>query len=680
MQKWKTILSSNLFLGIFLLLGCFYLIYIVINNRYSFFNSNETKIVGTIVKIRERENNTELFLKIDSKRKLRVFIKKKNDLKIGDQIKIEGEFKEPIRNTIPNGFNYKHYLWYHQENIYFKSEKEEKIGESKNIFLKIKRNLIEKIENRKNRKYLKIFILGDTEELTVDEKNSLKVNGINHLFSISGMHISLIIGIITIFIRKRKSFLSWTIINIILFGYLTLIDFLPSACRAFVLWNFITLSKIQNLNFTKIKCFLWMLGTILFIKPFFIFEVGFQFSMTLCFFFCLIERKLSEKTKLKQMILISTLALFVSLPITLYYYYEINFLSILWNILIVPFITIFFFPLQLLSLIIPILSIPAYYLGEIFEVITQILEKIDFLIMTFHKPSILWIITYYLLLILMLKKKNKKRCVLMIVILIIYLYHYNLIVRKSYFLMIDVGQGDSMLIHSNNKTMLLDTGGTLNKSTIAEKKILPLLKSLGIRKINVLCLSHGDTDHLGEAIKIIENIKVDKIYFNANSINEKEIKIANVAKKKNIPLTQIKERDYFNIGNFSFFSLNHDLKLENPSSIVLLGKIDKFFFLLAGDSTVETEKYILSQYKIPRLLFLKVAHHGSKTSTSTNLLEMVRPKYSLISVGKNNLYHHPDFEVVERLEEYSENVYSTSIYGSIFIKFKKNVTFKYYAP
>jgi len=136
LQKWKTILSSNLFLGIFLLLGCFYLIYIVINNRYSFFNSNETKIVGTIVKIRERENNTELFLKIDSKRKLRVFIKKKNDLKIGDQIKIEGEFKEPIRNTIPNGFNYKHYLWYHQENIYFKSEKEEKIGESKNIFLK----------------------------------------------------------------------------------------------------------------------------------------------------------------------------------------------------------------------------------------------------------------------------------------------------------------------------------------------------------------------------------------------------------------------------------------------------------------------------------------------------------------------------------------------------------------
>lgn len=75
-----------------------------------------------------------------------------------------------------------------------------------------------------------------------------------------------------------------------------------------------------------------------------------------------------------------------------------------------------------------------------------------------------------------------------------------------------------------------------------------------------------------------------------------------------------------------------------------------------------------------------MAHHGSKTSTSTNLLEMVRPKYSLISVGKNNLYHHPDFEVVERLEEYSENVYSTSIYGSIFIKFKKNVTFKYYAP
>lgn len=534
MPKWKAILSSNLFLGIFLLLGCLFFIYSVINNKYSNFELNKTKVVGTIVKIREKENNTELLLKTDYKKKLRVFIKERNNLKIGDQIKIEGCFKEPTRNTIPNGFNYKYYLWYHQENTYFKSEREEKIGETKNIFLKVKRHLVEKIENRKNRKYLKIFILGNIDELNENEKDSLKSNGISHLFSISGMHISLLIGIITIFIR-RKSFSTWMIMNTILFGYLAFIDFLPSACRAFILWNFVTFSKIQNLNFTKLKCFLWMLGVILFVKPFFLFEIGFQFSIVLSFFFCISERELSKTSKFKQSILISILAFFTSLPITLYYYYEVNFLSILWNILIVPFTTIFFFPFQLLSLIIPPLSVPAYYLGEIFVHITQLLEKVDFLIIIFHKPSIIWIVIYYLFLILMIKKKYKKSYALMILILILYLYHYNLIVKKSYFLMIDVGQGDSMLIHSNNKTMLLDTGGTLNKSTIAEKKILPLLKSLGIRKINVLCLSHGDNDHVGEAIKIIENIKVDKIYFNANSINEKEIKIANVAKKKNIP-------------------------------------------------------------------------------------------------------------------------------------------------
>lgn len=492
MPKWKVILSSNLFLVFFLLLGSLFFIYTVTNNKSPTFFPNETKITGTILKIKETESNIELVLKIDSKRKLRVFVKKENNLKIGDQIKIEGNFEKPKRNTIPNGFNYKYYLWYHQEQVFFQAEKYEKIGETKNIFLRIKRNLIEEIESRKNRKYLKTFVLGNQEELNEEEKDSLKVNGINHLFSISGMHISLIISMIAIFLKTKKiTMTSFVFMNIILLGYLSLIDFLPSACRAFLLWDFVTFSKIENLNLSKIKCFLWMLGTILFLKPFFLFDIGFQFSITLSFFFCIIEGQLLEKSKLRQSISISVLAFFVSLPITLYYYYEVNFLSVLWNILIVPFVTIIFFPFQILSLIIPLLSVPAYYLGRMFECISLMLEKIDFLMMIFHKPSLIWIILYYIFLILMIKTRYKKKCICIIMILLTYLYHYNFIVRQNYFLMIDVGQGDSMLIHSNNKTMLLDTGGNFKKGAITEKKILPLLKSLGIRKIDILCLSHG---------------------------------------------------------------------------------------------------------------------------------------------------------------------------------------------
>lgn len=669
MQKLKIILSSNLFLGFFLLIGSLFFIYTITNNKAAVFKWNETSMTGTIIKIKEKENNRELVLKIDSRRKLRVLAKKENDLKIGDKIRVEGKFEEPARNTVPNGFNYKYYLWYHQEQVFFQSEKEEKIGLTNNAFLRIKRFLIDEIESRKNRKYLKSFVLGTTEELTEQEKDSLKSNGINHLFSISGMHISLIIGLISIFIKEKKnSMISFAILNIILFGYLSLIDFLPSACRAYLLWNFLTFSKIQNLKLSKIKCFLWMFGTILFLKPFFIFEVGFQFSIILSFFFCLTGEELQRKSKIKELALISTLAFFVSLPITLYYYYEVNFLSILWNILIVPFVTIIFFPFQILSLIIPLLSIPAYYLGRMFECISMMLEKIDFLIMIFHKPSWIWIIIYYIFLILIIKTRYKKECICIIMILLTYLYHYNFIIRQNYFLMIDVGQGDSMLIHSNNKTMLLDTGGNFKKGTITEKKILPLLKSLGIRKIDVLCLSHGDDDHMGEAINLVENFKVEKVIFNCGSHNDLENELIRVLYKKNIKYYScIKE---LNINSNKLHFLNtKKYGNENDNSNVIYLEFNNYKFLFMGDASTLTEKEILDKYNLPNIDVLKVGHHGSKTSSSKEFINAMNPKYSLISVGKNNRYHHPNKEALDNLK--NSKIYRTDIDGSIMLKFKK---------
>lgn len=670
MQKLKIILSSNLFLGLFFLIGCLFFIYAITNNKASVFNLNETSVTGTIIKIKEKENNRELILKIDSKRKLRVFAKKENDLKIGDQINIEGEFKRPEKNTIPNGFNYKYYLWYHEENVYFQAERQEKIGETKNVFLKVKRSITEEINTRKNRKYLKIFVLGNQEELNEEEKNSFKANGINHLFSISGMHISLIIGMIIIFFKEKKnSIVSFVFMNIILLGYLALIDFLPSACRAFLLWDFVTFFRIENLNLSRIKCFLWMFGTILFLKPFFIFEVGFQFSIVLSFFFCLTGKELQKSSKLRQSILVSILAFFVSLPITLYYYYEVNFLSILWNIIIVPFVTVIFFPFQLLSLIIPILSTPAYYLGEIFESLIQMLERIDFLTVIFHKPSYLWMIVYYLFLILIIKTRYKKQCICIVVILITYLYNYNFIVRRNYFLMIDVGQGDSMLIHSNNITMLLDTGGNFKKGIITEKKILPLLKSLGIRKINILCLSHGDFDHIGEAINLVENFKVEKVIFNCGSHNDLENELIKVLYTKNIKYYScIKE---LNIGNNKLHFLNtREYDNENANSNVIYTELNNYKFLLMGDASTLTEKEILDKYNLPNIDVLKVGHHGSKTSSSKIFIDTINPKYSLISVGKNNRYHHPNKEVLDDLK--NSKIYRTDIDGSIMIKLKKS--------
>lgn len=191
---------------------------------------------------------------------------------------------------------------------------------------------------------------------------------------------------------------------------------------------------------------------------------------------------------------------------------------------------------------------------------------------------------------------------------------------------------------------------------------------------------HGDLDHVGEAYRLLEEMKIDKVYFNEGTFTKEEKRIQELLKRKRIPYDILREGDIFTIGNFSFFSLNKERKLENDSSIVLLGNIDNYSFLLMGDASIETEQEILKKYRLPSLLFLKVGHHGSKTSTSFSLLNELTPRYSFISVGEKNFYGHPSPNVISLLNQFSKTIYMTSKDGSIFIKFRKNVTFLRFPP
>lgn len=248
--------------------------------------------------------------------------------------------------------------------------------------------------------------------------------------------------------------------------------------------------------------------------------------------------------------------------------------------------------------------------------------------------------------------------------------------------MVDVGQGDCMILHSRNQTMLLDTGGLSqdSKNKVYQDKLKPLLLSLGIRSLDILALSHGDYDHLGEALSILNDFKVKNVFFNDGAFNQYEKEIISLLEERNIPYLRIKKDDTFQLGNFFFYSLNQSWKEENPSSMVLLGKVRWNYFLLTGDMTSDTEKVILENFDLPELLFLKVPHHGSKTSSSLTFLEAVKPTYALISVGKSNRYHHPNLETVTNLTRCSRKVYMTSVHGSILINFRKDVTFSFFPP
>ncbi len=683
MPNWNRLLSSNLFFSILFLLALISFLCSISKKIPTTWNENDSIVTGAVTKIRKTENKREVFIYHKGKSNLRLFLNSSENIQIGDKVISTGKFQKPSKNTIPNGFNYQYYLWYHREKVTFQSEKIVVIGKSQNLLLKIKRNLNSIISKRKNASYLSLFLLGDSSQIEPSSKEGFQKNGISHLFSISGMHFSLFISAISflLFRKKELSKFSFLILNLFLISYLFLIGFIPSACRSFLLWEFLTISKLFRLHLSNMHCFFLMVIVVLFWKPFYFFDVGFQFSLTLSFFLLQLNDSSMKKSKLLNSLYFSICAFLISLPITLYYYSSVNVLSIVWNLILVPFVTMILFPIQIVSLFVPFLSGIAYILGSYFEHVSNFISQFRFLTLIFRKPTWWWIFIYYLSLFFLLKKWKRKWMMHFLIGITIFLYHYNFFVPQSYFLMIDIGQGDSLLIHSNNQTMLIDTGGYLNKSgMIYENKIKPLLSSLGIRKLNILCLTHGDLDHLGEAYRLIQEMKVKKVYFNEGNDTEEEKRIQSLLKDKNIFYDSLKEGDTLSLGKFRFFSLNKDRHKENDSSIVLLGNISDYSFLLMGDATKEVEEEILEKYKLPNLLFLKVGHHGSKTSTNLSFVQELNPKYSLISVGKKNFYGHPNPNVVSLLKQFSKTIYMTSDDGSIFIKFRKNVTFLTFPP
>ena len=239
--------------------------------------------------------------------------------------------------------------------------------------------------------------------------------------------------------------------------------------------------------------------------------------------------------------------------------------------------------------------------------------------------------------------------------------------KSDYIKMIDVGQGDSILLHSDNKNILIDTGGVLSKEgTIYFNTLLPLFRSEGIKKIDYLILTHGDFDHLGEAKTIIDNFKVGKTVINNNKLNYYEKRLLN----KNTIIGE--EGLSIKLKDFYLIQLNEDLEDENDSSEIYLMKYKNIKVLFTGDASIKSEEVLLDKYDIGKINILKVGHHGSKTSTSEHLLKETNPDIALISCGVDNKFNHPNEETLIKLNKYNIKYFITSKDGTITINLNNN--------
>ena len=548
----------------------------------------------------------------------------------------------------------------------------ELLEKNKNIFYKTKTILVKRISKLRKQEYLKTFILGDSSDIVDKELESYRINGISHLFSVSGMHITLLSTLILFILNSiKKSYKNNIFVIVFLLFYLFLTNFTPSVIRATLLFIFMLLNRLLKLNISTFKVLLIILCINLIINPFNIYNVGFKFSYVVSLFLIFFSKAINKYNNYILKIFITSFISFLAgLPIMINNYYSINIMSILNNIIFVPLVSVIIFPFSIIVLFVNRLDI-------VYEVIINVLENLSLFVCKFKieiilaKTNIFIIIVYYIIIIFTLYKVFRGKKLYIIIIIVVLFVHGNINYFKndSFITFLDVGQGDCIHIHlSHNKgDILIDTGGTHNYSRY--KNIINYLKSEGIRTINYLVLSHGDFDHMGEAINLVNNFKVEKVIFNCGEFNDLEKELIKVLdKNKILYYSCIKE---LKIDNNKLYFLQTDLyDNENDNSNVIYTEINGYKFMFMGDAGVDKEKDILNKYNISNIDVLKVGHHGSKTSSSKEFINDMNPKYSVISVGKNNRYGHPNKEVLNVLED--SKIYITDQDGSIMFKIKNN--------
>ena len=653
-----------------ILLMSIIIIVLFFKNSKSIYIGNENYIEGIIYECDYKNDQTNL--KIKAKENVLIKYYGKFPCKLGLNIKAHGKFTKPSENSNFYLFNYKKYLLSLKIHYIFKTNNIEIKNNKISAIYKIKNSINSYINKYKSKAYLKTFILGKTDDIEKNIKESYQTNGISHLLAISGAQISALTSILSLILNKfLKKNSSNIIIYMFLIFYLFITDFSPSILRATVFFIFLSLNKMFELKMKSLDILLIVFLMLLIINPYYIYNLGFILSFTVSFYLILFKKIIkNSKDYIEKTLNISLIAFLSSTPIIINTFFKLNIITPLVNLYFVPFMTITYF-IGLLTIIFKPLDIYFYNLTLILEKTSLIVSNIKIFNLSMHHINFIFIILYYVLItiILYLYQKSKKAMLLFLVILIIH-HNVNSIISSSYITALDVSQGDSILLKLEKSAMLIDTGGLAKSSFNITKNItIPYLNSNGINKITYLIITHGDADHMGEAINLVENFKVEKVIFNCGEYQtlEKEL-IKELDKKKIKHYSCIKELNIDN--NKLYFLQTKEYDNENDNSNVIYMELNGYKFMFMADAGVEKEEDIIYKYNISDIDVLKVGHHGSKTSSSKEFINEINPNYSIISVGKNNRYGHPNKEVLENLKD--SKIYRTDKDGSIMFKIKNN--------
>lgn len=636
--------------------------------------------------------------------RLQTSIYENTNLKIGDRVLLKLKINEPMKNRNPYLFNSKKYL--QSRGIYAVSSikpynikllSRDNLSFLTKLQLRVSKHIkysLDKSLSVKNSGTLKSIILGDKTHLDEDYIKDFRKLGLSHILAVSGLHIGIIfasiMNVFALFKVHKRIAMMYSLL--IIWIYASLIGFPPSVLRASIMFSFLILARLIHVRYDAVNILSFAGLIMLVYRTSYLFSIGFQLSflatLTILIFIPKLQEIISIKNpKLKSATVVVIAAQIGVLPISLYYFNEFQTLSVISNVIIAPLLSIsivigfIIIPLSLFSVPLSIaVGTVANFILNIASLCVDVLSKISYLNFTVHSPSLIEITLYYIALFLLLEKTvlekmsfNIKRCLYVNFFVVltfgVLIGSTDETVRVQF---IDVGQGDSALVKLKDKNLLIDTGGSVfGKFDVGESVLLPYLKKSGVRKLDGVFLSHFDADHVKGLLALFEEVKIDTIFIGyKNPENALYREIIESAKKHGVEVCVITRGDKLKIDKVSRIEVLHPsldvshYSDENDKSLVFILKLYDREIVFTGDIEEKSEDYIVENTRKRKIDIIKVPHHGSKTSSKAELIELFSPSVAVIQLGKNN-FGHPNSDVLDRYKKANAHILRNDLSGLI---------------
>jgi len=545
-----------------------------------------------------------------------------------------------------------------------------------------------KLFDEKNASLATAMVLGDKHNLDADVKALYQRNGIAHLIAISGLHIAMIGGTLYRLLRRLTGSYPYAAVVgvafIITYGVMTGLS--SATFRAVIMLSTAIGADVCGRRYDGLSAIALALLVMLITNPYQITQVGFLLSFGAVIGIAIVQPIwkliLSAVPRCLEGLFVSISVQLVLIPVLLYSFYEIPMYGVLLNVIVVPLMNI------LLGLLlacggIGLIStsaamLPAKLVDWIFsfyEWLCSASESLPGHTLCTGRPVMGWMILYYgiLCMLVWFAYRGKRRmCYGMVAVLFGILWFLFVPVRLQ-ICVLDVGQGDGIYIRTKHRRHILVDGGSSTEKRIGTYVLESGLKYHGADALDYVFVSHSDKDHYSGIQELLENdiISIYNLVLPAiMNPDSSYLELESLAIQKGCKVYHMKKGDSLHIDGTTFECLGplkQAYEDKNAGSLVLQMQYGAFDMLFTGDLTTEEEWKMLDDIK-RGIEVLKVAHHGSATSSSAVFLQAVAPKVACISVGERNQYGHPAKEVIKRLNQIAGKIYLTKDSGAITIR------------